>query len=124
MAIQNPDIEQLIEDAVSEQETPDRDRTRGKTMYTRKALIKIFRMSKKEFELFAKRDDLSGFEEAAVAHRKRSLLQTGTGTQALALVRDTLGEQVSKQKDSPEKGSGIVDIVDDLPRAVRKPLAN
>jgi hypothetical protein len=117
----NPDIEQMVEDAIAEQETSDRDRTRGKTMYTRKALVKIMRMKKSEFEIFAK-GDLNGFEEAAVAHRKRTLLANGSGTQALALVRDTLGEQVSKQKEAPEKGSGLVDIVDDLPRAVRKPV--
>lgn len=117
----NPDIEQLIEDAVSETETSDRDRTRGKTMYIRKALVKIFRMSPEERANYKPK---SGFEEAALKHLERCLSGKGYGTLALNSVRDTLGEQVSKQKEAPEKGSGLVDIVDDLPRAVRKPLAN
>lgn len=126
MPQENPDIEQMAEDASSADETEisGRDRTRGKTIYTRKAIVKIFRMTKKQVAEFEAKGEMTGFEEAAVALRKRSIQEKGTGNSALALVRDTLGEQVFKQKEIGEKGGPSVQIEDDLPRAVRGKQVN
>jgi hypothetical protein len=120
MAMENKDINQMVEDATAELETKTYA-TRGQTRYIRAALIRIFRLSPEDRATFKPKN---GWEEMAVAHFNRCLLTKG-GTAALNALRESLGESVSKQKEdsSKEKKPAFsTTIVDDLPRAEKQAL--
>ena len=96
-----------------EQEEPRfRDRNRGRSMYVRRALVKIGRLSP---EARAAYKPLNGFEEAALATFARCMTEK-FGNSSMQFVLKALGEEVSKnaKEDKPEPNVGIVD---DLPRA-------
>lgn len=98
-------------------DTPFRDRTRGRSRYLRKALVRIFQMSPEDRKTY---EPKNGWEEAAKAHLDRCLALKG-GTAAMAFMLIALGEKLSvNPRDEKADGSAFDGLVDDLPRA-RKP---
>lgn len=107
-------------DLVEQPSEPYRDRTRGRSRYIRRALVKIFRMSPEERKRYKPAD---GFEEAALKHFDRCMDAT-RGTASMAFLLTALGEKPSVDKDEKPKsdGSAFSGVVDDLPHSSKKPV--
>lgn len=113
----------MADETLIQAEQPDdqpyRDRTRGRSRYIRRALVKIFRMSPEDRKKYKPMD---GFEEAAIKHFERCLTDA-RGTAAMAFLQIALGEKASVvEKEAKPDGSAFNGIEDDLPRSAKKPV--
>lgn len=99
---------------------PYRDRTRGRSRYIRRSLVKIFRLSPEERKAYKPVD---GFEEAALKHFERCMDAT-RGNASMTFLLTALGEKPSVDKEEKPKsdGSAFSGVVDDLPRSAKKPV--
>lgn len=126
MPVPNQDIHSMVSQANEaaeeslQQESVPQFKVRGKSRYMRKALVRIFSLSKKEREAYTPRN---GFEEAAVALFKAANGESASATvQAWKEIKDTLGERVGTNwKETVDSRSGSTVVVNDIPVAERKP---
>jgi hypothetical protein len=120
MSQNNPDVNDLIEQA-NETLSDSKDRTRGKSKYIRKALVKVGRMSPKEFAAYEPKDM---FE--AMAMNIIGMAANGSKASAVSAVKeikDALGENVkasSNAKETTDKPEFHIG----LPRPDRTQVAN
>jgi len=114
MPVENENVfEQVQEQLPEEEQSPFRERTRGKSRYIRKALTYVFGLSKEEIEKFEPRN---GYEEAALALRHRCALSGTAGNAAFSTLRDSLGEKVREENTGKAAGGPGLTVLDDLPR--------
>lgn len=141
MPIENLNIHEMVETAQADNEPEVASResaTRGKSIYVRKALVRIFSLTPERrcgkacgshqkptkgcLKCIMPYRPKNGFEEAALAELQRTLLLNGTGTTALKNVIAGIGETIDKREEQGKGNSG--NIFNHIPVADRKPLTN